>query len=250
MEVTQIARGRGQGSEIQDERDLDYGRPRDPMGEIARIFRCRRGDIIDDNGQPNNHCYRVISGAAKYHAVLPGGRTQILDLLFPGDFFDFAPSHGDYRAVEAAVNDTVIAAYPRTGLLLLAATDRKVAQEVAEMAVANLGRLQRQLLVLGRRTAEEKVGAFLLEMTQRAPGKQTNHIALLISRYDIADYLGVSVETVSRSISRLKRRHCIDLSGPRDVSIVNHRGLEGRDSDGDNRSDRHFRRREASPFPC
>jgi CRP/FNR family nitrogen fixation transcriptional regulator len=98
--------------------------------------------------------------------------------------------------------------------------------------------MQTQLLILGRITALEKVGSFILEMAARLSNGDSERVALPVSRYDIADYLGVSVETVSRALSDLKQRGVIKLLGTRTVSIV-HRDVlkEGeRDSRASGRS--------------
>jgi CRP/FNR family nitrogen fixation transcriptional regulator len=89
--------------------------------------------------------------------------------------------------------------------------------------------VQSQLLILGRITALEKVGSFILEMVSRLSAGNGNSVALPMSRYDIADYLAVSVETVSRSLTDLKQRGVIKLAGTRIVRIVNRDALE----DGD-----------------
>src|ERR1700676_925817 len=89
----------------------------------------------------------------------------------------------------------------------------RVAQEVLEMALGETGRLQDLILILGRTTAQEKVGAFLLHLAERLAGGPADRMILPISRYDIADYLALSVETVSRALSSLKRNGLIKFSG-------------------------------------
>jgi CRP-like cAMP-binding protein len=120
-----------------------------------------------------------------------------------------------------------VAAYPRRRIETLADSDPKIAREIRQIAFAALSRLQTQLLILGRITALEKVGSFILEMAARlSDDGDADHVALPFSRYDIADYLGVSVETVSRSLSDLKHRGAIKLSGTRRVSIMDRNVLE------------------------
>ena len=102
----------------------------------------------------------------------------------------------------------------------------QIAREIRKIAFAALLRLQAQLLILGRITALEKVGSFILEMAARLSDGDAHQVALPVSRYDIADYLGVSVETVSRSLSDLKHRGAIKLQGTRSVSIVDRDVLE------------------------
>jgi CRP/FNR family nitrogen fixation transcriptional regulator len=159
--------------------------------------------------------------------MLPGGRRQILDLLLPGDFFGFTEGEGHFYGVDAVVNDTKVACFPRKALQALADSDPAVAHEVSEMVLRAMARLQQLILILGRTTAREKVGAFLLSIMQRVESDQTDRLVLPTSRYDIAEYLGLSVETVSRALTDLQDRGLISLAGPRRVRIVDRHGLDG-----------------------
>jgi CRP-like cAMP-binding protein len=112
---------------------------------------------------------------------------------------------------------------------VLADQDPELARELRELAFEALARMQIQLLIVGRVTALEKVGSFLLEIANRLSKEQADRVVLPVSRYDIADYLSVSVETVSRALSDLKRRGLIELSGPRKVRIIDRNTLEESD---------------------
>lgn len=157
------------------------------------------------------------------------GRRQILALLLPGDFFGFA-SRGTYDyAVEAIVEGTTIASYSRHVVEALADAEPKLAREIREVAFETMSQLQAQLLILGSITATEKVASFLLAMAARSRTARSDQILLPVSRYDIADCLAVSVETVSRSLTVLKHRGVIALPGTRTVTIVDRDALaEGR----------------------
>ena len=89
-----------------------------------------------------------------------------------------------------------------------------------------VSRMQELLLILGRTTAREKVGSFLLKMMERCSRQPADRVLLPTSRYDIADFLALSVDTVSRSLTELKHRGPIALAGPRRVQIVDRHGLE------------------------
>jgi len=106
----------------------------------------------------------------------------------------------------------------------IASDDGSLAIEILRAAFNALARSHAQLLVLGRVTAQEKVGAFLLEMSERL-GDPADHFVLPISRCDVADYLAVSAETVSRSMTELQHQGAIALAGPRSVQILNRRAL-------------------------
>jgi CRP/FNR family nitrogen fixation transcriptional regulator len=200
-----------------------------PLGDLdslAVIMPHRRGEEICSQGLPVEYWYLVISGAARRCAIRPDGRRQIVDLLLPGDFCGFAIGDEWDVTIEAVAEGTVVAAFPRRRIEMLADSDPKIGRDIRTIASAELSRLQAQLLILGRITALEKVGSFILEMASRLSDGDADHVALPVSRYDIADYLGVSVETVSRSLSDLKHRGAIKLSGTRTVSIVDRDVLE------------------------
>jgi CRP/FNR family transcriptional regulator, nitrogen fixation regulation protein len=97
-----------------------------------------------------------------------------------------------------------------------------------------VSRLQGQLLILGRTTATEKVGSFLLKMSERLSGHYSEKVVLPMSRYEIADYLAISVETVCRAMTNLSHRGVITFSGKRRVQIVDRSALEEQD-DGEPR---------------
>jgi CRP/FNR family transcriptional regulator, nitrogen fixation regulation protein len=202
----------------------------DSIAVIARRNRCEEIQTRDGAGE---YWYRVISGAAKFCVVLPSGRRQMLDLLLPNDFFGSSPRLAHNCTLEAVVNDTVVACYPRKSAEALAEKDAEIGRQVREMASDAVLRMQDLLLIMGRTTAREKVGSFLLKMTERTPKQPTDQLMLLTSRYDIAVYLALSVETVSRSLTDLRRRGLITLAGPRRVRIVDRHGLEESDKASD-----------------
>jgi CRP-like cAMP-binding protein len=202
------------------------------LASIAISMPCRRGQEICGQGQAAESWYRIVSGAARRYVLRSDGRRQIVDLLLPDDFFGFAlGSEYDYT-VEAIVTNTVVATYPRKRAEGLADQDPQLARELRGVAFEALARMQIQLLTVGRITALEKVGSFILEMSNRLSEEETNRVTLPVSRYDIADYLAVSVETVSRALTTLKQRGLIALSGTRDVRIVNRSALEESDRIG------------------
>jgi CRP/FNR family transcriptional regulator, nitrogen fixation regulation protein len=129
--------------------------------------------------------------------------------MLPGDFFGLLFGDRSDATIEAVQENTVVASYPRPRIEILAESDPKIARELRQIAFTALSRMQTQLLILGRITASEKVGSFILEMAARLSEVEPDQIALPVSRYDIADYLGISVETVSRALSDLKQRGAI-----------------------------------------
>src|SRR5262245_50953848 len=202
------------------------------LAPLAASTPYRRGQEICAQGHADEFLFRLLSGAARRCVLRVDGRRQIVDLLLPGDFFGFAADLEYDYTVEAIAGGTVAVAYPRKRVEALADRDPELARELRQLAFEALARMQAQLLIVGRITALEKVGSFLLEMVNRLPEEQADRILLPLSRYDIADYLAVSVETVSRALTDLKRRGLIVLSGPRKVRIVDRSALEESDRVG------------------
>jgi CRP/FNR family transcriptional regulator, nitrogen fixation regulation protein len=192
---------------------------------LAVVTPYQRGQEIYSEESSVGCWYRVISGAARRFAVRADGRRQIIDLLLPGDMFGFGVRGKHVFAAEAITADTVIARYPIARLESLVASDPQMAGELRGTIIEAISRLHALILILGRTTAREKVGSFLLYMEERVASGKPDRLAIPITRYDIADYLAISVETVSRSLTDLKQSGAIALSGPRQIGIVDRDAL-------------------------
>jgi CRP/FNR family nitrogen fixation transcriptional regulator len=195
------------------------------LDEFAAIVKCHRDQEISSNSGPAGHWYYVIVGAVRRCTIRSDGRRQIVDLMLPQDFF-FVLDNGE-ETIEAIAEETVLASYPGGRVELLAERDRQFARELREVAFQSLARTQHQLMILGGVTAVEKVGSFLLSLDERGP-ERTGQVELPVTRYDIAEYLAVSVETVCRAITDLQQRGVITLAGTRTVKILNRGALEER----------------------
>jgi CRP/FNR family nitrogen fixation transcriptional regulator len=146
--------------------------------------------------------------------------------MLPRDFFFISDSKKE-GTTEAIVEDTVLASYSGGRVEQLAERDPQFARELREVAFQSLSRSQDQILILGGITALEKVGSFLLSLDGRT-SEVKGQVELPVSRYDIADYLAVSVEAVCRSIADLQQRGVITLAGKRTIKILNRGALEDR----------------------
>jgi CRP/FNR family nitrogen fixation transcriptional regulator len=193
---------------------------------FAKIMPCNRGQEISGDPGPLGHWYYVIVGAVRRCTVRSDGRRQIVDLMLPRDFFFVSDSQNE-ATIEVIAEDTVLASYPGQKIDALAERDPHFARELRDVAFQSLTRSEAQLLILGRVTALEKVGAFLLSLDGRV-SQRRGQVELPISRYDIADYLAVSVETVCRSMTDLQHRGIITLAGKRTVKILDRGALEDR----------------------
>lgn len=219
---------RGRADHTSHYRRLMAARPHllQSLDPLAVILLFRRGQEICRQCEPAEYWFFVISGAARRCAIRPDGRRQIIDLLLPGNFFGFTVANDQNYIVEAVAKDTVLAAYPRQQVETLADSNPTLARELRQIAFDAVARLQAQLLIIGGTTAPEKVGSFILELAARLCAPDSDRVALPMSRYDIAEYLAVSVETVSRSLTDLRHRGLIEMSGTRTVKIVDRDALE------------------------
>jgi CRP/FNR family transcriptional regulator, nitrogen fixation regulation protein len=206
-------------------REAGPGSPPQSLDSLAVQMKCVRGQEIYKEDSPVESWYRIVSGVARRFSTRADGRRQIVDLLLPGDIFGFGARGKHHFAVEAIADSTVVARYPRSRLEALADSDGRIARELRDASCEAMARLQALILNLGETTAEEKVGHFLVRMAQRLGCVPADRLVLPLSREDIADYLALSVETVSRSLTQLRRRGVIRMTGTRQITILDRNAL-------------------------
>ena len=179
------------------------------------------GQTIVVEGDPIEHCFRIVSGAVRLYNAIADGRRQVIDFLAAGECFGFLGTGRHAYSVEAIAPTTLIR-HPRPNLDATLQRSTELARRMLDLACAELERAQRQMLLLGRKSAEEKVASFLLTLAERSGERHGRAIGLHLpmSRQDMADYLGLTIETVSRTVSRLKRDGLIRLLTPQHVLLV------------------------------
>ena len=197
------------------------------LDEGAAIVKRHRGQEITNESGSAGHWYYVITGAVGRSKIRSDGRRQIVDLMLPRDFFFVSESSKRQATIEAIAEETVLASHSGGRVELIAARDPQFARELREVAFQSITRSQEQLLILGGVTALEKVGSFLLSLDRRGSDRR-GQVELTVTRYDIAEYLAISVETVCRAITDLQQRGVITLAGKRTVIILNRGALEDR----------------------
>ena len=179
---------------------------------ISNTIQFNKWAPIFDEGEPADYVFNVIHGTAKVYKLLPDGRRQITGFLFTGDFLGIAMNE-KYAYSAEAVSKVTLCRFSRRKLEALLDKFPKLEKRLLGMASNELVLAQDQILLLGRRTAQEKVASFLLSLSDRAikRGGVASPIALPMTREDIADYLGLTIETVSRNITIMKRDGYIRL---------------------------------------
>jgi CRP/FNR family nitrogen fixation transcriptional regulator len=177
-----------------------------------------RNEEIYGEDEPSEFVYMVARGAIRTYKLLSDGRRQIAAFRLPGDIFGLEVGHSHVFTAEAIADSEVIVV-KRGALMALAARDGAIARDMWAETARDLERAQDLLLLLGRKSAQERVATFLLEMADRVADGAT--IELPMSRQDIADYLGLTIETVSRTLSQMEHSRTIALPTCRRVELCN-----------------------------
>ncbi|WP_230530023.1 helix-turn-helix domain-containing protein [Microvirga roseola] len=167
-----------------------------------------KDEQIFAEGDRAAYFYKVVSGAIRTSKLLSDGRRQIDAFHLPGDIFGIE-SGEEHRFTAEALGTATVVMYRRCSLETLAASDGAFARQIVAAMMRSLERAQHHMLLLGRKSAMEKIATFLLDMAQRIAGD--DHVDLPMSRTDIADHLGLTVETVSRSLTQMERQGLIEL---------------------------------------
>jgi CRP/FNR family transcriptional regulator, nitrogen fixation regulation protein len=174
-----------------------------------------RNTEIFGEDEPADYLYKVVSGCVRTYKILSDGRRQVGGFYLPGDVFglEFADEH---TLSAEAISDAKVLVVKRSALNALAERDVSVAQQLFALTGHELHRVQDRILLLIK-SAQERVASFLLEMSERAA--QNNIIDLPMSRQDIADYLGLTIETVSRTLTSLETSAAIEVSTSRRIVL-------------------------------
>lgn len=178
---------------------------------------------IYGESEPADCLYKVVSGAVRTYKVLNDGRRQISSFYLPGEIFGLEVG-GEHTFSAEAVADSKILVIRRSAVVALAGRDKEVARQLWRMTATELQRAHDHIMLLIK-TAQERVVGFLLEMAARTPG--ASEVDLPMSRQDIADYLGLTIETVSRMVTQLERSGTIALATSRRV-VLRKRGALSR----------------------
>ena len=186
-------------------------------------MRFQRNEEIFGEGEPSTHVYRVVAGAVRTVRFSSDGRRQILAFHLPGDIFGL--ESGTLHGLSAeAVTDAEVSVVRRSLIETAAAQDVRAAHALLALMSRELHSAQEHALVLGRKGAGERVAAFLLQLGDRVAS--SCEIDLPMSRADIADYLALTIETVSRAFTQMERDHAIDLPSSRHVVVRDRIALE------------------------
>jgi CRP-like cAMP-binding protein len=174
-----------------------------------------RNEEVFGEGEPAEFVYKLITGAVRTCRLISDGRRQVSAFHFPGDVFGLELGR-THRFTAEAITGSRVALIRRSVLERAADRDEAVARQLWALALHELEDLQDHALLLGHKKATERVAAFLLKLARRGPSLA---LTLPMSRNDIADHLGLSLETVSRTFNQFVREDFISLAGARNVTL-------------------------------
>jgi CRP/FNR family transcriptional regulator, nitrogen fixation regulation protein len=204
---------------------VDGASEREPLAQSMHLMGAvmsypRNAEIFGEN-EPAEYLYKVIGGSVRTYKILSDGRRQIGGFYLPGDIFglQFAEEH-TFSA--EAITDAKVLVIKRSALTALAGCDVAVARQLFALTSRELRRMQDRVLLLIK-SAQERVASFLLEMADRAAAG--NVVELPMSRQDIADYLGLTIETVSRTLTCLESAAAIEVPTSRRIVLRNRSAL-------------------------
>jgi CRP/FNR family transcriptional regulator, nitrogen fixation regulation protein len=181
--------------------------PRDALDlleQFGATVSVQRDQEIHGQGEEATSCYRILRGCVRMVKLMEDGRRQIGEFLMAGDLlgFDALETH-DFAA--EAVSDVVLRRYPRRMVDALAERNAPLARKLRDLTSISLRTAHARLVLLGRKTASERIATFLLEMAERLPQARVGVLDMPMSRTDMADHLGLTIETVCRILALLRR---------------------------------------------
>jgi CRP/FNR family transcriptional regulator len=185
------------------------------------------GNGLFEEGDPAKYLYNVSSGTIRLYKILPNGRRQITGFLFQGDFLGLA-SNDTYSYGAEAVDDVSVCQFKAGSLRDLMEGHPELRARLLEMANDELIVAQEQMLLLGRKTPLEKLASFLVRLSRNNEKwlRPASPVMLSMTREDISDYLGLTIETVSRSFTKLKNQGIIALPERNRIDLVDLEQLE------------------------
>ena len=189
------------------------------LAELAVVNDIQPGQTFIEEGDPADSFFNLTAGSAKLFKLMSDGRRQITGFAARGHFLGLAVS-ATYAFSAEAIEPVRLCRFSRVRLFRLLGDFPALERRLLDRAATELVAAQEQMLLLGRKTARERVASFLLGQSASAPcGRARISLHLPMSRGDIADYLGLTIETISRTLSRLRSEGLIEIPSATEVLI-------------------------------
>ena len=194
------------------------------LDHIGTVLSLSREDVLFYEGDTADHYFKVVTGAIRFCKLLADGRRHVSDFYLPGDFIGL-DGEANYLFTAEAVTQTSVVRYTRRSVDALAWQEPRIGRQLLSIACHGLSLAQQKQVLLGRKSAEERIASFLLDLAGR--NGETDRVSLPMSRTDIGDHLGLTMETVSRGLSHLKSEGIISLENSHQILFRDRDALEG-----------------------
>jgi CRP-like cAMP-binding protein len=195
------------------------------LREIGAVSTFDRNETIFNEGDSAEYSFKVVSGAVRLCKMLPDGRRQIADFFLPGDFFALG-GESEHTFTAEAISEVVVVCFQRRRIERLCDEAPEIRKDLLSRLYGDLSAAQNHLVMLGRQSAKERIASFLLLLAGRVKASNGESIGLPMGRQDIADYLGLTIETVCRALSDLKRSKLITTPNTHQVVLNNIEALQ------------------------
>lgn len=196
------------------------GEPRSPLASLGAIAHFKRNHTIFAEGDAAEYSYKILTGAVRLFKMMSDGRRQVAEFALPGDFFGISWLD-EYSVSAEALKDVTLICYTRGRLDRLCDESRDVREEIFSNLRHDLWAAQNHLAILGRQSALERVASFFVHLAARSRATDKNKIEIPMTRQDIADYLGLTIETVCRMLKKLKSTATIDIPDRQTILVRN-----------------------------
>jgi CRP-like cAMP-binding protein len=190
------------------------------LRDCSSRLRFQRNETIFREGDRAAHIYRVVGGCVRLCRHVPDGRRQVADFLFPGDIAGIGEL-ATYPFDAEAANATTVMAYPRDRFEHLAEGTSRFRTDVMAHLAARLRRTHRHLFVLCCQSAKERLASFIVRLSERYDTLYGDSLDLAMGRQDIADHLGLTIETICRAIASLRADGLVDVPNAHQLVLKN-----------------------------
>ncbi len=182
------------------------------LEHLGRSVHFAAGETVFSEEDIATSLYNVLEGVMRLYKLLPDGRRQIVGFALPGDFLGMNIS-GRHNFSADAIGSVTVCQFAKAPFGRFMEERLHLLRRINELAIRELSQARDHMVLLGRRSADEKVATFLLDWRERlfSPKGPSDTVSLPMSRQDIADYLGLTIETVSRTFTKLERRGAIEI---------------------------------------
>ncbi len=192
----------------------------DRLSALAEVMKLKTGAVLAREGEPAPHVFTITSGSLRVYKLLPDGRRQITGFLFAGDFLGLAIGDA-YVFTAEAMEPSTVCRFRKGPFRALVDTSPPLEHMLLHRTMHELAAAQNQMLLLGRKTAIERMASFLLDLPGHDPARPSapGHVHLPMKRAEIADYLGLTIETVSRVLTRMKIKGLISMPSQSELIV-------------------------------